>query len=384
MSEAERSLEWVIKPESVAALFTKHLVGKTMFLKGSEPNPKVKLVARNPNGTIELESSTPFEVENQPVLFRVLGRYIEIHGTIIQKKSIENFTMRIDRIGVSVKDRGDVRIPVSPDDVCITNIQTSKYLIDTANAVIPTTVKVSFGEYERILKNEFEFVTIDVFGSRGTILDEIRKTGKPLFVADTSDAVSYSPQSSALLNYSKFLGQGLQKQIFDYRSKKVKSEAIVPVNYITHDRTVVPIGYLQVQSRSSKLDIQVLERLNQICEEMIEKIRQSNTVYVKEREAIINISMTGMRVRIKNRDLATYLMRQGGFTFDVLFRGQAPITVYGLLRSAARTADGNLICGVQIGGFSDDTSDRNRYQSNIRALENSFRQQQELRLRASR
>ncbi|MBW7858699.1 MAG: DUF1577 domain-containing protein, partial [Leptonema sp. (in: Bacteria)] len=226
--------------------------------------------------------------------------------------------------------------------------------------------------------------TIDVFGSRGTILDEIRKTGKALFVADTSDAVCYSPQNSELINYSKFLGQNLQKQIFDYRSKKVKSEAIVPVKYITHDRSVVPIGYLQVQSRTSKLDIQVIERLNQICEEMIEKIRQSNTVYVKERETIINISMTGMRVRIKNRDLATYLMRQSGFTFDVLFRGQAPITVYGLLRSAARTPDGNLICGVQIGGFSDDTSDRNRYQSNIRSLENSFKQQQELRLRASR
>ncbi|MBW7858460.1 MAG: DUF1577 domain-containing protein, partial [Leptonema sp. (in: Bacteria)] len=114
MSEPVRSLEWVIKPESIAALFDKHLVGKVMFLKGTEPNPKIKFLSRNPNGTVEIESSIPLEVENQPILFRVLGRYIEVHGTIIQKKSIESFTLRIDRIGVSVKDRGDVRIPVSP------------------------------------------------------------------------------------------------------------------------------------------------------------------------------------------------------------------------------------------------------------------------------
>ncbi len=381
MNEEIRPLEWVSKPESVSALVDRYLIGKVIFLKGYEPHPRVRLLSRNPNGTVEIQSPISFDVQQKPVFFRILGRYLEIHGTIVQKKSVDLFTMRIDRLGVSVKDRGDVRIPVEGDDVCITNIQTSKYLIDTANSTIPTTVKVSFGEYERVLSGEFDTVKIDVFGQRGTLLDEVRKTGKAVFVADTTDPASYSPPDPRFIDYGRFLGAGLKKQIFEYRNKKVRSEAIVPVMYVTHDRTEVPIGYLQVQSRTKPFDVSVIDRLKQICEEMIEKIRLSNTVYVKDRERILNMSLRGMRVRIRNRELASYLMRQSGFTFDVLFRGQAPITVYGLIRSASKTLEGHLVCGVQIAGFTDDTAGKARYESNVRGMEQRYKQklQQEMK-----
>lgn len=381
MNEEIRSLEWVLKPESVVALVDRHLIGKIIFLKGYEPHPRIRLLARNPNGTVEIQSPVPFELEDQPVFFRVLGRYLEMHGTIIQKKDAEHFTIRIDRLGVSVKDRSDMRIPVEGDEVCITNIQTSKYLIDTANSTIPTTVKVSFGEYERLLASEFDSVKIDVFGQRGTLLDEIRKTGKAVFIADTTNPDSYSPADPRFIDCGRFLGAGLQKQIFEYRNKKVRSEAIVPVIYVTHDRTEVPIGYLQVQSRTKIFDLSVIDRLKQICEEMIEKIRLSNTVYVKERESIVNMSLRGMRVRIRNRELASYIMRQSGFTFDVLFRGQAPITVYGLIRSAAKTAEGHLICGVQIAGYTDDTAGKARYESNVRGMEQKYKQKMQMEMK---
>lgn len=381
MNEEIRPLEWVSKPESVSALVDRYLIGKVIFLKGYEPHPRVRLLSRNPDGTVEIQSPISFDVQQKPVFFRILGRYLEVHGTILQKKTVDQFTMRIDRLGVSVKDRGDMRIPVEGDDVCITNIQTSKYLIDTANSTIPTTVKVSFGEYERVLSGEFDTVKIDVFGQRGTLLDEVRKTGKSVFVADTTDPASYSPADPRFIDYGRFLGAGLQKQIFEYRNKKVRSEAIVPVMYVTHDRTEVPIGYLQVQSRTKPFDVSVIDRLKQICEEMIEKIRLSNTVYVKDRERILNMSLRGMRLRIRNRELASYLMRQSGFTFDVLFRGQAPITVYGLIRSASKTLEGHLVCGVQIAGFTDDTAGKARYESNVRGMEQRYKQklQQEMK-----
>ena len=375
MNDQSRSLEWIMNPESMSALITKHLIGKVVFLKGYEPHPRIRLLEQNPNGTIEIQSPIAFEVEHKLVCFRILGRYLELDGTIVQKKGIDRFTMRIDRMGVSVKDRGDIRVPIEGDEAYITNIQTSKYLIDTANTVIPTTVKVSFGEYERLVSTEFESVTIDIFSQRGTLLDEVRKTGKSVFVADTSDAYSYTPSDTeTFIDYAKFLGSNLQKQIFEYRNKKIKSDAIVPVTYVTHDRSQVPIGYLQVQGKIKQHDISVIDRMKQISEEMIEKIRQSNTVYVKDREGILNLSMHGMRLRIRNRDLASYLMRQSGFTFDVVFRGQAPITVYGLIRSASKTPEGYLIAGVEIGGFTDDTSGRKRFESNLRGLEQKYNQ----------
>jgi hypothetical protein len=381
MNDEMRSLEWVMKPESIKALIERHLIGKVIFLKGYEPHPRIRLLSLNPNGTAEIQSPVTFELEDHPVFFRILGRYLELHATIIQKKDAGHFTMRVDRLGVSLKDRSDLRIPVEGDEVCITNIQTSKYLIDTANARIPTTVKVSFGEYQLFLANEFDFVKIDVFEQRGTLLDEVRKTGKAVFVSDTTIPESYSPPDSRFLDYASYLGANLQKQIFEYRKMKVRSEVIWPVIYVTHDRTEVPIGYIQLQSRTQTFDLSIVDRLKQICEEMIEKIRLANTVYVKERESIINLSISGMRLRIRNRELSSYLMRQSGFTFDVLFRGQAPITVYGLIRSATKTAEGHLICGVQIAGYTDDTAGRARYESNVRAMEQRYREKLQMEMK---
>lgn len=367
--ETARPLEWILSNERITSLVDKYLITKILLLKGHEPPPRLRLVARNPNGTVEIHSPTELDVGSSIVLFRILGRYIEMHGTVLVKKEGEIYSVRLDKVGLAMKDRGDLRIPVEPTDVWITNIQTSKYLIDTSTATIPTTVKVTFSEYERVLQKEFEIVKIDVFGVRGTLLDEIRRSGKTLLVADTWNPGTYGPDDPFLFDYKKYLGPNLQKQIFDYRSRKIRAEAIFPVIYVTHDRSEIPIGYIQAQSKTATMNQQTLDRLRQISEEMIEKIRRSNTMYVKERETVMNLSMGGMRLSLKNRELAQHLLRQSGFTFDVLFRGQAPITVYGLLRSITKAADGQVICGVQIGGFTDDTNGRSRYESNIRALE---------------
>lgn len=367
--ETTRPLEWILTTDRITSLVDKYLLTKILLLKGHEPPARLRLVARNPNGTVEMHSPTELDVGSPVVLFRILGRYIEIHGTVLVKKEGDIYSIRLDKVGLAMKDRGNMRLPVEPTDVWITNIQTSKYLIDTSTSTIPTTVKVTFSEYERVLQNEFEIVKIDVFGVRGTLLDEIRRSGKTLFVADTWNPGTYVHDDPFLFDFKKYLGPNLQKQIFDYRNRKIRAEAIVPVVYVTHDRSEIPIGYVQVQSKTSPMNQQTLDRLREISEEMIEKIRRSNTVYVKERETVLNLSMGGMRVSFKNRDLAQHLLRQSGFTFDVLFRGQAPITVYGLIRSAAKASDGQLICGVEIGGFTDDTNGRSRYESNIRTME---------------
>jgi hypothetical protein len=87
----------------------------------------------------------------------------------------------------------------------ITNIRASKHAIDASLFSIPTTVKVSFADYERKLKGSNDFVKIDVYGARGTVLDEIRKTNRTLFVPDTQDPACYKALSPFYLDYDSIL-----------------------------------------------------------------------------------------------------------------------------------------------------------------------------------
>ena len=101
---------------------------------------------------------------------------------------------------------------------------------------------------------------------------------------------------------------------------------------------------------------------------MVEKIRGSNTVMIKEKQQVVNVSRGGIRVRITHEELRTYLARQNGFTFDLVFRMQAPITLFGQIRSQKKMASGELLLGVQIAGNSDEASYK-RFLGNVDKME---------------
>ncbi len=374
----KRELQEINAPEKIRAILTTHLKGRVLYIKDTEPARELRVVGIAPGDKNEVYINTAEaqEPETGPIiLFQILGRYLELRCRILRKDPKTGlFVMAVDQAFIARKQREGFRIPVKGDEIYITNIRTSKNTIEATNSNIPTSVKVNFSLYEQNLKKRADFAKIDVYSHRDPLFDEIRKSGRIYYIADTQSPVSYSPAGEDFIDAAKLFGVKLPKKMEDYKRTGIKSEIIYPINYISHDNSVVSLGFIQMQSKTRNFDELTLKDLKNNTETLISKIRDSNTVFIQEKQKVVNISRGGMRVLIDNPQLKDYLIKQKGFTFDIVFKMQAPVTVYGSIRSVIKNETGGLLLGIEITGNSSRAGEMKRYEQNLISLENQVRE----------
>lgn len=371
--KSERELEIIYEPEKIRHLIQKYLNNQRMFVQGFDPPYAVKIAGASELNvlSVDLGEYAP-ENDQALVLFRILGRYMHLNCTVIGHTGQSNlYSLAVKSAAIARKDREALRIPINNDEAYVSNIRTSKHTIDATLFNIPTSVKVGFSTFEQQLRAQRlgDVVKIDVYGKRGTVLDEIRKTGKSLLLTNTEDPAAYASTGDEFLDYADFLDDELQNTIMQYRREKIKSEIIVPINYITHDMSDIPLGYIQVQSKSTPFAPEKVAELRAAAEAMVTRIRDSNTVVIQDRQQVLNLSRGGLRVMISHEELKDYLGRQQGFTFDLVFKMQAPVTLHALIRSSYFLPNGNMVLGLQISGRATQQDAVKRFEANIDTFE---------------
>ncbi len=382
--KSERELEIIYEPEKIQHLIQKYLANQRMFLKGFDPPYAVKIAGASDLNVLSVDMGEyEPEKDQELVLFRILGRYMHLKCTVMAHTGQSSlYTMSVQSAAIARKDREALRIPIQNDEAYITNIRTSKHTIDATLFNIPTSVKVGFSTFEQQLRAAriADTIKIDVYGKRGTVLDQIRKTGRALLLTNSEDPAAYqTPPGTEYLNYAEFLDDELNDTITRYRREKIKSEIIVPINYVTHDMTSIPLGYIQLQSKGAHFDAVKLKEVEGMAKQMVDRIRDSNTVVIQERQDILNLSRGGLRVMITHEQLKDYLGRQQGFTFDLIFKMQAPITLHALIRASYFMPSGDLILGLQISGRASRHDQVKRFEMNINNQEAKIRAEIEKR-----
>ncbi|MEQ9363822.1 MAG: DUF1577 domain-containing protein [Leptospirales bacterium] len=382
--KSERELEIIYEPEKIRHLIQKYLANQRMFLKGFDPPYAVKIAGASELNVLSVDMGEyEPEKDQELVLFRILGRYMHLKCAVIGHTGQSSLhTMAVKSAAIARKDREALRIPIQGDEAYITNIRTSKHTIDATLFNIPTSVKVGFSTFEQQLRASgiAETIKIDVYGKRGTVLDQVRKTGRALLVTNTEDPAAYQPPTdSDFLNYAEYLDDELHETITRYRREKIKSEIIVPINYVTHDMTSIPLGYIQLRNQTGHFDAAKVAEVEKMAATMIERIRDSNTVVIQDRQEILNLSRGGLRVTISHEELKDYLARQQGFTFDLIFKMQAPITLHALIRASYFMPSGDMILGLQISGRASRHDQVKRFEVNINNYETKIRAEIEKR-----
>jgi len=369
--DTARDLETIVDPAKIQMILSKHLAGKYLFIKEKDPPEEAMLSEVNADNTIAIKTAAEFTEGQHVLLFRVMGRYIQLAcEVLVAGNENTRSVLQVKTTSIAKTDRQFIRVPIA-DNAYISNVRASKHYIDASLNSIPTSVKVTFSMYEQKLKENGDFVKIEVF-KRDPILDVVRKTGKSLLIRNTADPKCYRAESDFFVDLVAVLREQVKHRMLEYKQLRIVSDIIVPINYITHDETKIPLGYIQVQSRTQNFDDIKLLELQQMAFEIVDKIRDANTVYIKEKQRISNLSRGGLKVEITNPDLKNYLARQTGFTFDLFFRMQAPITLYGSIRSATTDADGKLLLGIQITGNSAREGEMKRFKDNVMALESEL------------
>jgi|JI8StandDraft_1071087.scaffolds.fasta_scaffold52601_2 Cu/Ag efflux protein CusF len=373
----KRNMDIFSEPEKKLHVLTKFLAGKDLKFKNSPEKGRIVLKKISPDGNKVLVSADPItnlEINEKIVLFRILARFIQLECKVLQKKDGNDYVLAVERIGIANKDREAPRYPVPPGHVWITNILTSKATIDANMFIIPTSVKVNFSDYEIKLKNSCDFIRISVFKSDDSEkFHTVRKTQKILLIEDTQNINSYkTSQSPDFINYSEEVDSEIQKEMRDFKDHKIVSELIVPVSYLDLEEKAITIGYVHMQSKKDKFDLLKAMEVKTLTFEMVDRIRNSNTITITDRFPVIDISSGGLKVKINNPDLNTNLPRMTGFNFDIFFKMQSPMSVYGTIRSVTKDTDGSLIMGIHLAGHSSRPGEKKRFLENLELMKKSI------------
>ena len=105
----------------------------------------------------------------------------------------------------------------------------------------------------------------------------------------------------------------------------------------------------------------------------MDRIRDANTVLLPVHQHILDISRGGLRLRISDENLKKSFTKAKGFIFDIVFKLQAPITIYGDIKYTIQDGEGNMYLGVDFAGNSSRKDEMKRYYSMVRPMEMDYK-----------
>ncbi|HMX30875.1 MAG TPA: DUF1577 domain-containing protein [Leptospiraceae bacterium] len=354
-------------------ILAKHLSKTEMQIKDTETH--LKLLEHNADGTkIIVERLDPTYILRKGqnlILTKLLGRYVQLDCTILGEKPGNLFLLQINKFLVSSKERLNDRIHPPPEQVWVTNIRTSGVSIETNMHTIPTYMKINFTDYENKLRKNFDYIKIDIFKPD---LEErfhvVKESGKTLYVANTQDRKCYTAfTDDDFIDLEEEYHAEINRLISMYKTKNIVSEIIMPVIYVNTQNVAIPFGYVHIQSRTKPIDHDQVMELKILTFEMIDRIRESNFILNTNKFRILDLSKSGLKIRVPDRELKQHLPHVTGFNCDIFFKMQSAINIQCEIRFIGRDQNDDMILGLLITGFRE--GDKEKFYSNFSTLQNT-------------
>jgi len=363
----QRDFQVINIPENMQKIAEKYLKGSTFFIKGLYNLTPLIITDIQDSQKIIFESE--YELDDSAVFYKMNGKYMLVSSVITERRDKKTYAAIIKEIKISQKERDYPRIPIERDKVYITNVRATKQVISSLLFNVPTSVKVYFKQYEHNIKQKADDVHIEVFDKKTEKLELIRKSGKMLYISDTSDPFTYmSDEPEKFIDYRSEMEEDITKVIHEYKSKKIISELIVPINYIGHDGKEMSIGYIQLTNKKEPIPLETADEIKKMAIGMIDQIREANAVFVHTRQTVRNISQNGLQLLITDASLKKNLIQQKGFSFDIVFGVSPPISVFSEIAYFGTNPANDVVIGVHITGFAAGEKEAQRYSDFIEAM----------------
>ncbi|AFM10807.1 DUF1577 domain-containing protein [Turneriella parva] len=361
---AERRYQIIEDQAKMPGMLRQYAAGKTYMIKGFYEKIEVKVLDfKDPNCLI-IDSLR--DLEGELTLYHTFNKQLEIVGAISDKLPGNQYKFSVAHVKIAANERKSARYAMSSDLVVVNNIRAARNTINASLFNVPTSVKIHLEKFQQRLKDFADEVKVKIFEKDDEKTELVRKTMKILMIHDTQDLLSYMPEDTdGFVDYREHLNTEIGTVMEDYRKKKIVSEMIVPIIYLGHDGASIPLGFIQLISHEKKLGIDTALELKMLAFEMVDQMRDSNTMLINKRQSIADISRGGMRLVVTDPELKKFLVHQKGFSFDVIFKLQQPITVFTQICYTGYTPQDDLAIGVAIKGFSSRKGESDRYHQYI-------------------
>ncbi len=372
--KSERDFEQFESLNDVLKLLQTKFRDRKLRLKYDLNGAEVSINEYRDDKSIMIVTDPDFKpTDNTLIAYGLLDKYIEIDLSIEEIRGPGYFRCKIKSVRKAKSGRRDLRFKIAPDEAVATNFKVSKHTIDISGFSIPTSIKVLLEQFHSNNSSLGDIVKVNVFEQGDLMQNLVRKTGKTIYIRDVADEMSYYALDDEFLDVSVSLGDDLRGYINENVNRGYKSMILSPLLYEADNGRVIPFAYILVISKSEYYEMEKVEALRKLSERLVERIRDANTVLISVNQQIIDISRGGAKLKITDNELKKYLSASKGFIFDIVFRLQAPITIYGEIRFTSYDVGGDLYIGVDFAGNSSRKNEMKRYYAFIKPMEIEYK-----------
>ncbi len=361
--------------DEIVSVLEKHIGKRRLNLKFGSEKREVFVEEYNDDGTLVLVLDSECKAHGDFLLYGLSDKYIEVDLRFMEELSPRLLKCKILGARRATQGRSELRFAVQPGSAVATNFRLSKNTIEISKFNIPTGIKVVLDQFQSANSHLADYFKVDVLSSdvKDELLKSIRNTGKNLFIPDCSDISSYGARSDNFLDPSVIYGSGIKDVMRKDIEKGLKSIIIVPVVYLTDDGRSIPFAYIQAVSKTSVFTPDMVVELKEMSFQLVDRIRDANTFSSSVRQDFIDISRGGAKLKITDGELKRYVAKSKGLIFDIVFKLQAPITVYGEVKTVVTDEDGNLVVGVDFGGNSSRQGEMERFYDVLKPMETEYK-----------
>lgn len=369
----ERRFQTIEDQAKMGGMLKQYAAGKVFYLKGFYERIEVKVLDFKEPNILVVDSLR--DIEGGITLFHTFNKQLEVIGEVTDKLVNTQYKVAVSRVRIATSDRKSPRHKMSSDQVVINSIRAARNTINASLFNVPTSVKIHLEKFQQRLQDFADEVKVKIFEKDDEKTELVRKTMKILMIHDTQDIMSYIPEhTEGFVDYREHLNTEIGTVMEDYRKRKIVSEMIVPIIYLGHDGGSIPLGYIHLVSHEKKLGMDTALELKMLAFEMVDQMRDSNTMLISKRQSVGDISRGGLRLVVTDPELKKFLVHQKGFSFDVVFKLQQPITVFTEIVWTAVTPQNDLAIGVSIKGFSSRKGESDRYHQYLDSLASAKQQ----------
>lgn len=327
------------------------------------------------DNTVMVVTDPGYEHDGTLIIYGLSDKYLEVDLEVLEERGPGYYRCKIKSARRATSGRRDLRFRISDEQAYASNFRISKHRIDVTGFKIPTSIKVLLDQFQTNNSGIADIVKVDVFNmeNRNNLLNLIRRTSKSLFISDTSNPESYRAITDDFIDLAELYGDQLGGYIKKNIERGYRSIIIVPIIYINAAENSVPFGYIQVISKSETFGIDKVLELKDYTFKLVDRIRDANTELLQVHQEIVDISRGGAKLKITDANLKDYIKHAKGFIFDLVFKLQAPITIYGEIKVTYAGEDDSVYVGVDFEGNSSRKDEMKRFYSILKPMEADYK-----------
>ncbi len=369
-----RNFDLIESTEYIIDVLKTQFKDKKLFVRYSVEKIEFSIADFFDDNTVMVTTDPGYHPEKKLSIYGLADKYLEVDLEIIEARGPGYFHCRVISGRRANQGRRDIRFKLNTDDVVATNFKISKHTIDLTNFKIPTSIKVVLDQFQTANSQMSDIVIVDVFPNdeKNPILKSMKRSGSTLYIPDVADLESHKALSDDFIDVSRVLGNELQNYIKINIQKGYKSIIAVPIIYITEDEKSIPFGYINLISKTETFGLDKVLDLKEHSFKLVDRIRNANTIFLPVHQKLVDISRGGAKLKITDENLKKSVLKSKGFIFDIVFKLQAPITIYGEVKVTYEDND-ELLVGVDFEGNSSRKNEMKRFYSVIQPMESDYK-----------